>query len=153
MGGIVGIDVGGTFTDLFYSEDGVTAHTVLKVPSTPDDPSRGLVDELVAAWTAGFDKQPLFDLLIARHVPCAPVRDLDEVVNDPHMHARGALMRMEHPELGVITVPRSALRFAGTALTELTPSGALGAENDSVYGEWLGLSAGELDTPRREGVI
>jgi N-methylhydantoinase A len=49
MGGIVGIDVGGTFTDLFYSQDGVTAHTVLKVPSTPDDPSRGLVDALGAA--------------------------------------------------------------------------------------------------------
>src|SRR5882757_6097717 len=49
MGGIVGIDVGGTFTDLFYSEDGATAHTTLKVPSTPGDPSRGLVDALGAA--------------------------------------------------------------------------------------------------------
>jgi N-methylhydantoinase A len=60
MGGIVGIDVGGTFTDLFYSEDGVTAHTVLKVPSTPDDPSRGLVDALGAA---GIDPAGL-DLII-----------------------------------------------------------------------------------------
>ncbi len=49
MTGLVGIDVGGTFTDLFYSEDGITAHTVLKVPSTPDDPSRGLVDALKSA--------------------------------------------------------------------------------------------------------
>ncbi len=49
MGGIVGIDVGGTFTDLFYSEDGATARTTLKVPSTPGDPSRGLVDALSAA--------------------------------------------------------------------------------------------------------
>jgi len=112
-----------------------------------------LVDEIVAGWTSGFDKQPLFDLLIARHVPCAPVRDLAEVVNDPHMHARGALERIDHPELGAITVPRSALRFEGTALTELTPSSALGAENDSVYGGWLGLSAGELQTLRDEGVI
>src|SRR6516162_237716 len=60
MGGIVGIDVGGTFTDLFYSQDGVTAHTVLKVPSTPDDPSRGLVDALGAA---GIDPAGL-DLII-----------------------------------------------------------------------------------------
>jgi N-methylhydantoinase A len=60
MGGIVGIDVGGTFTDLFYSRDGVTAHTVLKVPSTPDDPSRGLVDALGAA---GIDPANL-DLII-----------------------------------------------------------------------------------------
>jgi N-methylhydantoinase A len=49
MGGIVGIDVGGTFTDLFYSRDGVRVDAVLKVPSTPDDPSRGLIDALVAA--------------------------------------------------------------------------------------------------------
>jgi CoA:oxalate CoA-transferase len=112
-----------------------------------------LVDEIVAGWTEGFDKQPLFDLLIARHVPCAPVRDLAEVVNDPHMHARGALERIDHPELGEITVPRSALRFEGTALTELTPSSALGAENDGVYGEWLGLSDAEIQTLRDEGVI
>lgn len=49
MGGLVGIDVGGTFTDLFYSSDGRSVDAVLKVPSTPDDPSRGLIDALKAA--------------------------------------------------------------------------------------------------------
>ena len=49
MGGVVGIDVGGTFTDLFYSRDGVSVDRVLKVPSTPDDPARGLIDALAAA--------------------------------------------------------------------------------------------------------
>ena len=48
-GGVVGIDVGGTFTDLFFSRDGLRVDRVLKVPSTPDDPSRGLVDALAAA--------------------------------------------------------------------------------------------------------
>lgn len=52
MAGIVGIDVGGTFTDLYYSVDGVSVDRVLKVPSTPDDPSRGLVDALAAAGIA-----------------------------------------------------------------------------------------------------
>ena len=46
---MVGIDVGGTFTDLFYSRDGVSVDCVLKVPSTPDDPARGLMDALAAA--------------------------------------------------------------------------------------------------------
>jgi crotonobetainyl-CoA:carnitine CoA-transferase CaiB-like acyl-CoA transferase len=111
------------------------------------------VDEIVGAWTAGFDKQPLFEMLIARHVPCAPVRDLAEVVDDAHMHGRGALVRMDHPELGEITVARSPLRFAGSALAKLEPSEALGAENDSVYGEWLGLSGLEVQKLRDEGVI
>lgn len=47
---LVGIDVGGTFTDLYYSAGkGPSGDRVLKVPSTPDDPSRGLIDALGAA--------------------------------------------------------------------------------------------------------
>lgn len=47
---LVGIDVGGTFTDLYYSSGkGTGSDRVLKVPSTPDDPSRGLIDALRAA--------------------------------------------------------------------------------------------------------
>ena len=55
MSGLVGIDVGGTFTDLFHP--GAGGDTVLKVPSTPDDPSRGLIDALQAAGVdpAGLD--------------------------------------------------------------------------------------------------
>jgi len=45
---LVGIDVGGTFTDLYYAS-GAGADRVLKVPSTPDDPSRGLIEALQAA--------------------------------------------------------------------------------------------------------
>jgi N-methylhydantoinase A len=46
---LVGIDVGGTFTDLYYTRDGLTAERICKVPSTPQDPSSGLVDSLNAA--------------------------------------------------------------------------------------------------------
>ena len=41
----VGIDVGGTFTDLVAIDDRGVA-TLAKVPSTPDDPSRGVLDGL-----------------------------------------------------------------------------------------------------------
>ena len=38
---VVGIDVGGTFTDIAILEDGQLK--VHKLPSTPDDPSRGIL--------------------------------------------------------------------------------------------------------------
>jgi len=41
----IGIDVGGTFTDLVAIDDRGKA-TLAKVPSTPDDPSRGVLDGL-----------------------------------------------------------------------------------------------------------
>ena len=49
MAGIVGIDVGGTFTDLFFSGDAQRPHIILKVPTTPKDPSIGLLNSLKAA--------------------------------------------------------------------------------------------------------
>jgi len=52
MGSIIGIDVGGTFTDLYYASAGKSAQ-VLKVPSTPGDPSRGLMDALAASEVDG----------------------------------------------------------------------------------------------------
>ena len=48
MAAIVGIDVGGTFTDLYLSPGDGGPDRVVKVPSTPDDPSRGLADALDA---------------------------------------------------------------------------------------------------------
>lgn len=49
MTGIVGIDVGGTFTDLYFSGNAERPHQILKVPSTPQDPSLGLLDALRTA--------------------------------------------------------------------------------------------------------
>lgn len=49
MAGTVGIDVGGTFTDLYFSGSDGRPHQILKVPSTPHDPSVGLLNSLHAA--------------------------------------------------------------------------------------------------------
>ncbi len=40
----VGVDVGGTFTDFVYVDDEAGLVRVHKVPTTPDDPSKGTVD-------------------------------------------------------------------------------------------------------------
>src|SRR5437764_14051921 len=52
-GRIVGVDVGGTFTDFVVAEGG--SLRIGKVPSTPDDPARailaGLADLQVDDWT------------------------------------------------------------------------------------------------------
>src|SRR5438045_2660084 len=46
---LVGVDTGGTFTDLvFLHPDGRIA--VHKVPSTPDDPSRAVMEGLQSEW-------------------------------------------------------------------------------------------------------
>ncbi len=110
------------------------------------------VDAAVSAWTATQSKEALFALLLAHRVPCAPVRSLDEVVNDPHMHERGSLQWQDHPELGRIVVQHSPLRFAGDPLRKLEPSRKLGADTDALLQERLGLSP-EAVAALRDGKV
>ena len=103
------------------------------------------IDAVVANWTREHRKQAVFETLMAAGVPCAPVRDLDEVMNDPNMHARGSLQRQAHPDLGPIVVPHSPLRFSGVTPRVLEPSHALGADTGRVLAERLGWDASAIE--------
>src|SRR5260370_11530442 len=72
-----------------------------------------VVDDLVGTFTRKYNKQDLFALLMKHRVPCAPVRTLMEVVNDPHLHQRGMLQWIDHPELVRIVVQSSPMRYDG----------------------------------------
>ncbi|MGI4801139.1 MAG: CaiB/BaiF CoA transferase family protein [Janthinobacterium lividum] len=111
------------------------------------------IDRVVGDWTAGFAKQALFALLQQHRVPCAPVRELAEVVNDPHMHARGSLQWQDHPELGRIVVQHSAMRYHGSELRPLEPSHTLGADSDRVLTDHAGRDADEIAALRRDKVV
>ncbi|HLK26117.1 MAG TPA: CoA transferase [Caulobacteraceae bacterium] len=110
-------------------------------------------DAVVEAWAANLTRAEIFAATKEHHVPSAPVRDLHEVLANDHMRARGMLEDIDHPKLGRITVPNSPLRYHGTPQLKAVPSPAIGADNDGVYGELLGLSAAEVAALKAEGVI
>lgn len=98
-----------------------------------------LIDETVANWTSQHLTAELFERLMAAHVPCAPVRTLDEVVNDPNMHTRGALTHIDHPEYGRIVVQQSPFCFDGVPRFPLTPSRPLGADSSDILRDRAGM--------------
>jgi hypothetical protein len=111
------------------------------------------VDALVGEFTQRYAKKELFDLLMKHRVACAPVRDLEEVVNDEHMHSRRALEWIQHPIYGRVCLPNSPMRYDGVEPLEIKPSGELGRDNHAVYGEWLGLSDSEIQQLTKDEVI
>ena len=86
-------------------------------------------------------------------VPCAPVRNAIEVMNDAHMHARGMLQHVNHPSLGDVILPNSPLRLHGADRTEAVPRPFLGQHNEEIYGDWLGLGADGVAALQRDGAI
>ena len=111
------------------------------------------VDELIEGWTRTRSRNDIGKLMLAAAVPCAPVRDLTEVMHDENMHARGSLQWIDHPQLGRVVLPHSPLVFEGTARRVIEPSEPLGASNKSVFGAMLGHSDEELAAYTAEGAI
>lgn len=111
------------------------------------------VDELIESWTKTLPKDEIAKRMLAAAVPCAPVRNLIEVMHDENMHARGSLQWIDHPALGRVALPHSPLNFEGTERRPLEPSRPLGASNDEIFGKWLGHSEEELAGYKAEGVI
>ena len=110
-------------------------------------------DTEVERWTSTRTRKQVFEAASEHAVPAAPVRELDEVMQDAHMHERGALVWIDHPDLGRIVAMRSAIRYPGVALPAIEPSAGLGQHNREVYGQWLGLDADELADLHKSGVI
>src|SRR3978361_1121241 len=111
------------------------------------------VNAVVSAWTSRLTKGEAAEQARRFRIPCSPVRDVSEVMHDPHMHARGMLEWVEHPDLGRGVLPTTPIRLHDTAVAATMPSPRLGQNNEDVYGDWLGLTADEVRGLRAEGVI
>ncbi|MGH7917482.1 MAG: CaiB/BaiF CoA transferase family protein [Candidatus Binataceae bacterium] len=114
--------------------------------------NRDEVDRMVGAWTRAMTRQQIMDLLSKNDVFCGIVKELPEVMADPHLHQRGTLLDIEHPQLGPMTIFTSPLRLNGEANVPTSPSPMLGADNEAFYGA-LGFSAEQIAGMRERKVI
>ena len=111
-------------------------------------------EDVVQTWTKANTRVAIFAATGRAKVPCAPVRDIEEVMNDPHMHGRGTLEWVDHYDYDYpVVLPNSALHFHGTDKVPTTVSPHVGQHNQAIYGEFLGMSAADLETLKAEGVI
>ncbi len=111
------------------------------------------VNAIVTAWSMSLTKAEAVAQGKRFRIPLAPVRDVQEVTHDEHMHSRGMLEWVDHPDLGRVVLPRTPLRIHGTDIAETRPSPRVGQDNDDVYGGWLGLPPEEIAALRTDGVI
>lgn len=110
-------------------------------------------DAVIAAWTSVHSRAEIREAFESTRVPHAVVRDLIEVTNDPHMHARGALGWIDHPDFGRIVVPGSALRLHGADSLPVAAAPPIGAHTRAVLAEVLGYSETEIDRLEEAGVV
>jgi CoA:oxalate CoA-transferase len=112
------------------------------------------LDEMISAWTRPQRRDDIIRILIEAGVPCAPVREVEEVIADPEVAERGTLVDSTYPSRGDIKVVGSPVKLSAVAREEL-PRGRppeLGEHTEEVLSS-VGISRERIAQLREEGAI
>ena len=110
-------------------------------------------EALIAPWFKERTKDEIFKLCMDAKVPLAPIRTIEEVVNDPHLNWRAYFVDIEHPVAGTQKYPGSPFRLSRTPGEIGGPAPTLGQHNEEVYCGRLGITVEELSQMGMAGII
>lgn len=114
------------------------------------------LNEIIQTWTRTRASADVIDVLSGTfNVPCAAVRSPLEVLSDPQLRAKKAIVELEHPLYGKIGAVGMGLpiHFSRSRAEFDEPAPLLGAANRQVYGELLGLSNEEIDGLQAQHIL
>ena len=115
--------------------------------------ARVALDGRIAAWTASRDRDLVVTLLRSKGIRAAPVLSISELFSDAQLAHRGMWPVVTHPAIGEMHLVAPPFRLSSTPSVQDRPGPTVGADNDHVCGEILGLSLDERSTLQRDGVF
>lgn len=110
------------------------------------------IDAVIAAWCGQQDSASVLAALEAARVPSGPIYSVADMLRDPHYQARGLFEEVSVPQ-GKLKIPAMSPRLSATPGHSDWAGPELGAFNQEVYGQLLGLSESELQHLQAQGVI
>jgi crotonobetainyl-CoA:carnitine CoA-transferase CaiB-like acyl-CoA transferase len=110
------------------------------------------VDGAIERWTSAHDAEFVLARLDEAGVAAGPINDARDMFADPHFHARGLFQEVSIDGVP-LRIPAIIPRLSRTPGATDWPGPALGAHNDAVFRELLGLSADDVAALGAEGVI
>ena len=120
----------------------------------PDGRNANRLEILAAikAWTTARTVAECTAALDAAEVPSAAVKNIDQVLADPQLAARGMIVEQEHPVLGKVRLANIPFRFSDCDVTPRSPAPLLGQHNREIATA-LGFSPAEIDAMVADGVL
>jgi len=111
------------------------------------------IETAIAAWTSARAPDEAMAILQQAGVAAGAVRHPMELLDDPHLKARGFWQWIERAYVGRHPQPSPPYRDEDSPIAVRTPAATLGQYNEEVLGGLLGLSKSELDRLARNSVI
>jgi crotonobetainyl-CoA:carnitine CoA-transferase CaiB-like acyl-CoA transferase len=110
-------------------------------------------DAMLRGWVAERTTAEVVKHLNEFQVPCSPIMTSRDIAEDPHYRARQMHIEWEDLQAGPVKGIGVVPKFSHTPGKVWRGAPAIGHDNQRIYGELLGLSAGEIEALRRDRVI
>jgi formyl-CoA transferase len=107
---------------------------------------------LIEGWTMGHTKLEAMQILNDLDVPCGPILDMKELLEDSSLAARGMIVEVEHPKRGVFKTVGCPLILSDSPVT-ITSSPLLGEHTDVILHGLLGMNETEIAHARSVGAV
>lgn len=111
------------------------------------------LDNLINDWTKTIPLDDLEARMNEYGVPCGLIYKAEDMMQDEHFKAREALVKVDHPDFGPITMQNVAPRLSETPGKVRHVGPALGEHNSYVFGQILGISDDQQASLRDAGII
>ncbi len=112
-----------------------------------------LLDNLIESWTLTQQAEEAEQLLLENDIPAGRLFDIQDCASDPHYQARNMIMQVADPRFGEVTHPGIVPKFSGVSDQVSWAGPAVGAHNQQVYGDLLGIEDAQLEALKAQGVI
>lgn len=112
-----------------------------------------MLDEMVGSWIAERDQDEVIKQFTEAGAAIAPVYDISQIMADPQFQALDSITTVPDPELGQVKMQNVLFRLSDTPGKIRWAGRPLGADNEAVYRDTLGLSDEELAELRAANVI
>jgi len=98
------------------------------------------LEQILATQDAAF----WLERLRAADIPCGPINEVDETLNDPHLQARGMIVELEHPSVGPVRSLGNPVHLGSTPVSYRLAPPALGQHTAEIL-ESLGYVAADIE--------
>ena len=112
-----------------------------------------ILAEEIEKWAANYTVREAGEILDRERVANSPILNIQQVVDDPHLNARGYFVEVEHPIIGKAKIPGIPFKLSETPGEVERPSPLVGEHNELILGKYLGISSAEVKQLKEEGAL
>jgi crotonobetainyl-CoA:carnitine CoA-transferase CaiB-like acyl-CoA transferase len=110
------------------------------------------IDAVIAAWTGSIDSSTALSLLEEARVPSGPIYSVADMMVNEHFIARGLFEEVD-VNGKKLKIPAMVPKLSETPGRTEWAGPEVGAFNEQVYGDLLGLSAAEIAELEKHGIL